>query len=69
MTLKSKIAVADAIIEELENLKPGEYIALPINGLVQFMGKNEDGRMMMYLDVEGIVKKIVEDVFEQVSKH
>lgn len=69
MTLKSKLAVADAIIEELENLKPGEYIALPTNGLVQFMGKNEDGRMMMYLDVEGIVKKIVEDVFEQVSKH
>ena len=69
MTLKSKIAVADAIIEELKNLKPGEYIAIPINGLVQFMGKNEDGRMMMYLDVEGIVKKIVEDVFEQVSKH
>lgn len=68
MTLKTMMSVSDAIIEELESIKPGEYIAVPANGLIHFMGKNAEGRLIIYLDVEGIVHKIAEDMIGKVSK-
>lgn len=68
MTLKTAMSVSDVIIEELKSIKPGEYMAIPTNGLINFIGKNEEGRLIVYLDLEGIVHKIAEDMLGKVSK-
>ena len=67
MTLKTKIQIADAIAERMNEIKPGQYFALPENEMVKIMGRNEEGKIVMYIDPESICTLIAKELLTQVS--
>lgn len=65
MTLKVRMETANAILEKLNKMKPGEYMALPEDGLVKLMLKTGDKKMVMYIDPEGLIEQFAETILEK----
>ena len=65
MTLKVRMETANAILEKLNEMKPGEYMALPEDGLVKLILKTGDKKMVMYIDPEGLIEEFSKAILEK----
>lgn len=67
MTLKKQMEIANAILEKLNEIMPGEYMAIPEYGLTKLMLKTGGKKAVIYIvpewsknEIEGAAKDIAE---------
>ena len=69
MTVKTQMEILNEIIEKMETIKPGEYYAmLETNGLVKFMGRTEERRLLAYVSIDGIIGALAQMILDQAIK-
>lgn len=69
MTLKTQMEISNEIIEKMETIKPGEYYAMPeTDDLVKFMVRTEEGSMIAYVSIDGIIEAMAQTILDQAIK-